>query len=141
MAVTMSKAERLDPAAIEEAWAGVRRARALEAEYAARLAALAASGGDCPVDDVRAHTAKFGQCSNVGWWNEADGLPAGDGFVLDLEDRASPCGGLLLAIDGDRLTGWRPEAGVLTVFSEGALVLSPVAPGAPERRAIVGRLD
>jgi len=74
------------------------------------------------------------------WWDEAAGLPPGDGFVLDLEDRASACGGLLLAPDGDRLTGWRPERGALTAFREGRMVLSPVVPGAPERRAIVGRL-
>ena len=107
MAVTMTKAERPDPANIRDAWGGVRRTAVLTENDCARWAALAAAGGSCPID---------------------------------LEDRASPCGGLLLAIKGDRLTGWRPEAGALTVFSEGALVLSPVVPGAPERRAIVGRL-
>ena len=140
MAVTMTKAERPDPANIRDAWGGVRRTAVLTENDCARWAALAAAGGSCPIEDVRALLAELGPTTDVHWWRETEGLPAGAGFVLDLEDRASPCGGLLLAIKGDRLTGWRPEAGALSVFSEGALVLSPVVPGAPARRAIVGRL-
>ena len=140
MAVTMTRAERPDPASLLDAWGGVRRTKVLTESDTARWAALAASGGACPVEDVRALLADFSPTTDIQWWRESDGLPAGAGLVLDLEDRASPCGGLLLAIEGDRLTGWRPEAGALTVFSEGALILSPVVPGAPERRAIVGRL-
>ena len=140
MAVTMTKAERPDPANIRDAWGGVRRTAVLTENDCARWAALAAAGGSCPIEDVRALLAELGPTTDVHWWRETEGLPAGAGFVLDLVDRAAPGGGLLLGIQGDRLTGWRPEAGAVTVVCDGALVLSPVVPGAPERRAIVGRL-
>ncbi|WP_296820611.1 hypothetical protein [Brevundimonas sp.] len=121
--------------------AGWLRLRGVAAmDVCAQWARLQAEGAECPKAEVGARLAALGDIHDLRWWDEAAGLPPGDGFVLDLEDRASACGGLLLAPDGDRLTGWRPERGALTAFREGRMVLSPVVPGAPERRAIVGRL-
>lgn len=97
-------------------------------------------GGACPADRVAELLVEFGSASDVRWWDEAQPLPTGRGFVLDLSDRPSQQGGLLLVPDGDRLTGWRPEAGALTVFEPGALLVSPVTPGAAPRPAILGRL-
>lgn len=47
----------------------------------------------------------------------ARGLPKAEGlvFMLDLTDGRSQDGGLLL-FGEDRVDGWRPEAGALTVF-------------------------
>ncbi|ATQ41634.1 hypothetical protein [Caulobacter mirabilis] len=73
------------------------------------------------------------------------GLPpteAGTTFLLDLnDDWPSPRGGLLLFQDGDQVAGFRPQAGAVTLF-DGARtpLLTLVAPGAPDRYAIIGRL-
>ncbi len=73
------------------------------------------------------------------------GLPpteAGTSFLLDLNaDWPSRRGGLLLFQDGDRVAGFRPQAGAVTLFDGArAPLLTLVAPGAPDRYAIIGRL-
>lgn len=75
------------------------------------------------------------------------GLPLADidrvGFILDLSpDWHSEYGGLLMFEDGDRLRGWRPEPGALTLFDlSRPLVLSLVTTAAPAPRlAVLGRL-
>lgn len=75
------------------------------------------------------------------------GLPpaveTGIGFVLDLTPGwASQHGGLLLFAQGDRVRGWRPEQGALTLFElRRPLILSVVGPEARGPRvAVLGRL-
>jgi len=74
------------------------------------------------------------------------GLPdlpatAAFGFLLDLSDaRRVLDGGLLLFLDGTgRATGWRAEAGALTLWqADQAPQLTELAPGAPERLSLFG---
>lgn len=69
----------------------------------------------------------------------AHGLPtaAGTGFLLDLTDGRSQDGGLLL-FGEERVEGWRPQAGALTVFSaDHPPVLTLVAPDARAPRLSV----
>lgn len=63
------------------------------------------------------------------------------GFALDLtEARRTLDGGLLLFIDAaGRATGWRAEAGALTLWSGPDPQLTELAPGAPERLTLIGR--
>jgi hypothetical protein len=75
------------------------------------------------------------------------GLPPADrgriGFILDLNTGwPSEHGGLLMFQDGDRLRGWRPERGALTLFDlSRPLILSVVTPAArAPRLAVLGRL-
>lgn len=74
------------------------------------------------------------------------GLPVlddgGVGFVLDLvEGWPSQHGGLLMFEDGDKIRGWRPEPGALTLFDlKGPVILSVVTPRAGRRIAVLGRL-
>lgn len=130
--------EAADDALLVMGW---RRSRdAVGTDLRAHWARLQAQGAACPSADLRAELAELGDLRDVRWWDETAGLPEEDAFILDLEDRASVWGGLLLIPDGERLSGWRPEAGALTVFRAGRMVLSPLVPGAPQRRAIIGRL-
>lgn len=63
------------------------------------------------------------------------------GFAIDLsESRRAVDGGLLLfADDGGRVTGWRAEAGAVTLWSGDDPELTELAPGAPERLTLIGR--
>jgi hypothetical protein len=66
------------------------------------------------------------------------------GLVLDLNsDWSSPHGGLLLFQDGDRVRGWRPERGSLTLFDGSRPpILSLVTPAArTPRLAVLGVLQ
>ena len=75
------------------------------------------------------------------------GLPLADlgptGFILDLgPDWRSEYGGLLMFEAGDRLRGWRPGKGTLTLFDPSRpvlLSLGTAAPPAP-RLSVLGRL-
>jgi len=65
------------------------------------------------------------------------------GFVLDLNpDWPSQHGGLLMVADGERVRGWRPERGALTLFDlSRPLILSVVSRDARTPRvAVLGRL-
>ena len=65
------------------------------------------------------------------------------GFVLDLNAGwPSQHGGLLIFADGDRVRGWRPEPGALTLFDTARPpILSGVSPGArAPRLAVMGSL-
>lgn len=118
-----------------------RVAGAVSAQRVAEWREVAEAGAPCPVPSIENVLLQLGALSDIRWWNEEDGLPEGPAFVLDLSDRPSAYGGLLLRADGeDRVAGWRPEAAALTVFAEAGLTLSPTAPGASRRPAIVGRI-
>lgn len=102
----------------------------------------AEAGAPCPVSSIENALSALGPLADVGWWDETQGLPNGPAFILDLDDRGSAEGGLLLRSESDdRLSGWRPEAGALTVFGQMEMALSPTMPGAARRLAIVGRLQ
>lgn len=71
------------------------------------------------------------------------GLPAwaaGSGFALDLTSaRRTLDGGLLLFAGEDgRVSGWRAEAGALTVWSGYGPDITELAPGSPDRLTLVG---
>lgn len=118
-----------------------RVARAVSPRRVAEWREAAEAGAPCPVPSIENVLLQLGALSDIGWWDEADGLPEGPAFVLDLTDRPSMDGGLLLRPDGeDRFAGWRPEAAALTAFGEAGLTLSPTLPGASRRPAIVGRI-
>ena len=65
------------------------------------------------------------------------------GFVLDLTREWWPIwGGLLLFSGGaERVEGWRPEAGALTLWRGTPPVLSMVSWGAPARLAVFGTAE
>lgn len=118
-----------------------RVAAAVSPQRVAEWREAAEAGAPCPVPSIENVLLQLGALSDIGWWDETDGLPGGPAFVLDLSDRPSADGGLLLRAAGeDRVTGWRPEAAALTVFGDGGLTLSPTVPGASRRPAIVGRI-
>lgn len=118
-----------------------RVASAISNQRIADWRQAAEAGAPCPVPSIELVLLELGPISDVRWWDEAEGLPQGPAFILDLEDRGSADGGLLLRSDGeDRVTGWRPEAGALTVFRDTDVVLSPVTPGVSRRLAITGLL-
>ncbi len=62
-------------------------------------------------------------------------------FAIDLtEARRTIDGGLLLFIESTgRVSGWRAEAGMMTVWSGADPELTELAPGAPDRLTLVGR--
>ena len=62
-------------------------------------------------------------------------------FAIDLtEARRTLDGGLLLFVEpSGRVSGWRADAGVMTVWSGADPELTELAPGAPERLTLVGR--
>ena len=99
-----------------------------EALVAAVTAALAEAGLAPPTD-----------LSLIRHAGEDHGLPKGPGigFLLDLADGRSGQGGLVMTGD-DPMRGWRPEAGVLTLF-DGARppLLTTVTPGAATPRLAV----
>lgn len=118
-----------------------RVAAAVSDRHVADWRAAAEAGEPCPVAAIQNALAQLGPLSRVDWWNEAAGLPEAPGFVLDLSDRASADGGLLLRPDGaDRVGGWRPESAALTLYCDIGMMLSPTAPGAGRRLAISGRI-
>lgn len=63
------------------------------------------------------------------------------GFAIDLTDaRRTLDGGLLLFVEGSgRVSGWRAEAGMMTVWSGADPDLTELAPGSPHRLTLVGR--
>lgn len=74
------------------------------------------------------------------------GLPApppdaGYRFVVDLTDaRSSVGGGVLLFLDETgRGSGWRAEAGAITIWSGDDPELTELVPGAPERLTLIGQ--
>ena len=118
-----------------------RVAGAVSPERVADWRRAVEAGDPCPVPSVEIVLLQLGPLSGISWWDEAGGLPEGPAFILDLTDRSSAEGGLLLRPDGeDRVAGWRPEAAALTVFGNGGLTLSPTVPGASRRPAIAGRI-
>lgn len=118
-----------------------RVAGAVSPQRVAEWREAAEAGAPCPVPSIETVLLQLGTLSDIGWWDETEGLPEGPAFVLDLADRSSVDGGLLLRADGeDRVAGWRPEAAALTAFREAGLTLSPTSPGAARRAAIVGRI-
>ena len=118
-----------------------RVAEAVSPQRVADWRRAAETGAPCPVPSIETVLLPLGALTDIRWWDEAEGLPEGPAFILDLTDRSSAEGGLLLRPDGeDRVAGWRPEAAALTVFGEGALTLSPTSPGAGRRLAISGRI-
>lgn len=122
-----------------DGWARV--VQAVEPAILEGWLALAKAGKPCPRWDVSGKLMTVVSGIELDWWDEDAGLPDGPAFILDLEDRPSAEGGLLLRTSGeDQVTGWRPEAGALTAWRSGEIVLSPVSPGAARRFAIVGRL-
>lgn len=62
-------------------------------------------------------------------------------FAIDLtEARRTLDGGLLLFVQPTgRVSGWRAEAGVMTVWSGADPELTELAPGAPDRLTLIGR--
>lgn len=125
---------------VTDGWCRV--AGAVSAQRVADWRAAAEAGEPCPVPSIENVLLQLGPISDIGWWDEAKGLPEGPAFVLDLNDRPSTDGGLLLrAVDEDRVTGWRPEAAALTVYRKADMNLSPTAPGVKRRLAISGRLQ
>lgn len=117
-----------------------RVAGAVSAPQTGEWRKAAEAGAPCPAASVEA-LLQLGPLTAVDWWNEADGLPDGPAFVLDLADRGSADGGLLLRSQGeDRVSGWRPETGALTVYRDAGMALSPTMPGVARRVAITGRL-
>lgn len=124
---------------ITDGWCRV--AEAVSPQRVADWRRAAEAGDPCPVHSIETVLLPLGALTDIRWWDEAEGLPEGPAFILDLTDRSSPEGGLLLRPDGeDRVVGWRPEAAALTVFSETGLTLSPTSPGADRRLAICGRI-
>ena len=122
-----------------EGWCRV--AGAVSEDQTAEWRRAASAGAPCPVASIEA-LLQLGPLTAVDWWSEADGLPAGPAFILDLADRASADGGLLLRPQGeDRVSGWRPETGALTVYRSADVALSPTMPGVARRLAITGRLQ
>lgn len=63
------------------------------------------------------------------------------GFTIDLTTaRRTLDGGLLLFTDGSgRVTGWRAEAGALTLWNGEDPQLTELAPGSPDRLTLTGR--
>lgn len=118
-----------------------RVAGAVSPQHVADWRRAAEAGAPCPVPSIETVLLPLGSLTDIRWWDEAEGLPEGPAFILDLIDRSSTAGGLLLRPDGeDRVAGWRPEAGALTVFGSSGLILSPTSPGADRRLAISGRI-
>jgi hypothetical protein len=62
-------------------------------------------------------------------------------FAVDLTDaRSSVTGGVLLFLDETgRGSGWRAEAGAITIWSGADPELTELVPGAPERLTLIGR--
>lgn len=139
MAATMTTERRPDTAAELEARGWLRLRNAVEAHDCERWIRLLASGDPCPVSEIVARIAEVAAAKEIDWWDESVGLPEGPAFILDLEDRPSAWGGLLMVPDADRFFGWRPEAGTLSLFRT-PFVISPLVPGAPRRRAMLGRM-
>lgn len=64
-------------------------------------------------------------------------------FAIDLTDaRRTLDGGLLLFVEPDgRVSGWRAERGMMTIWTGEDPELTELAPGAPERLTLVGRAN
>lgn len=125
---------------ITDGWSRV--AEAVSPQRVAEWRRAAEAGETCPLRSIESVLLKLGPLPDIGWWDEANGLPEGPAFILDLIDRPSAEGGLLLHAAGeDRVRGWRPQAGSMTAYHRGALVLSPTVPGSQRRPAVWGRLS